>query len=172
MAADNAEAIDERNQERDGEHKPGPLAGIRVLDLSGVVMGPYATQLLGDLGADVVTVEDAAGDTNRAMGPGPIPQLSGVSMNLLRNKRSVSLDLKHPDGRAACLRLAARSDVVVTNLRPGPLARLRLTYEDVRDVRPDVVFCRAHGYPSDSELAEAPAYDDIIQSASAVGDLF
>jgi crotonobetainyl-CoA:carnitine CoA-transferase CaiB-like acyl-CoA transferase len=152
--------------------RPGPLDGIRVLDLSAVVMGPYGTQLLGDLGADVVNVEDTAGDTNRAMGPGPIPGMSGVSMNLLRNKRSVGLNLKHPDGRAAFLRLAARADVVVTNLRPGPLSRLRLTYEDVREVRPDVVFCRAHGYPSDSEKADAPAYDDIIQSASAVGDIF
>ena len=150
----------------------GPLEGIRVLDLSSVVMGPFATQQLGDLGADVITIEDRTGDTNRSMGPGPAPGLSGVALNLMRNKRSVGLDLKAEAGREAFLRLAATSDVVVTNLRPGPLGRLRLTYEDVAAVRPDIVFCQAHGYPSDSDAANAPAYDDIIQSASGVGELF
>ncbi|MDA3041307.1 MAG: CoA transferase, partial [Actinomycetota bacterium] len=152
--------------------EPGALSGVRVLDLTSVVMGPLSTQLLGDLGADVVSIEDSVGDTNRSMGPGPQPGLSGVSLNLLRNKRSVSLDLKHPEGRAAFLRLAATADVMVTNLRPGPLGRLRLTYEDIRSVRPDIVFCQAHGYPSDGPQADSPAYDDIIQSASAVGELF
>lgn len=150
----------------------GPLDGVRVLDLTSVVMGPLATQTLGDLGADVVSIEDRAGNTNRSMGGGPQPGMSGVALNLLRNKRSVGLDLKHPDGRAAFLRLAAEADVVVTNLRPGPLTRLGLAYDDVRAVRPDVVFCQAHGYPSDSDQADAPAYDDIIQSASGIGDLF
>ncbi len=135
-------------------------------------MGPVATQVLGDLGADVVTIEGRRGDTNRSMGPGPEPGLSGTSMNLMRNKRSIGLDLKAPDGRAAFLRLATVTDVVVTNLRPGPLGRLGLTYDDVREVRPDVVFCQAHGYPSDHEQGDDPAYDDIIQSASAVGELF
>jgi crotonobetainyl-CoA:carnitine CoA-transferase CaiB-like acyl-CoA transferase len=143
-----------------------------VLDLTSVVMGPFATQILGDDGADVVTVEDRSGDTNRSMGSGPIPALSGVSLNLMRNKRGIGLDLKDPAGRDAFLRIAATSDIVVTNLRPGPLGRLGLTYEDVRTVRPNVIFCQAHGYPSDSADADAPAYDDIIQSASAVGDLF
>jgi crotonobetainyl-CoA:carnitine CoA-transferase CaiB-like acyl-CoA transferase len=150
----------------------GPLHGVRVLDLTSVVMGPYATQTLGDLGADVVAIEGRHGDTNRSMGPGPLPGLSGTSMNLMRNKRSLGLDLKHEDGRAACLRLVERSDVMVTNLRPGPLGRLGLAYDDVRQVRPDIVFCQAHGYPSDHEKAEAPAYDDIIQSASGIGELF
>ena len=151
---------------------PGPLDGIRVLDLTSVVMGPLSTQLLGDLGADVISIEDDGGDTNRAMGPGAVAGLSGVAMNLLRNKRSVSLDLKRPEGRAVFLRLAATADVVVTNLRPGPLGRLGLSYHDVAAVRPDVVFCRAHGYPSGSDKENAPAYDDIIQSASGIGELF
>jgi crotonobetainyl-CoA:carnitine CoA-transferase CaiB-like acyl-CoA transferase len=148
----------------------GPLAGVRVLDLSSVIMGPFATQILGDLGADVICVEEAGGDTNRVMGAGPEPGLSGVSLNLLRNKRNVCLDLKHPDGRDAFLRLVATCDVVITNLRPGPLGRLRLTYQHLIEARPDVVMCQAHGWPSTSDSADKPAYDDIIQSACGIAD--
>lgn len=151
---------------------PGPLQGIRVLDLTSVVMGPYATQILGDLGADVICVEDAKGDTNRIMGAGPEPGLSGVSLNLLRNKRNVCLDLKQPGGRAAFLRIAATCDVVITNLRPAPLRRLGLAYDDIRVVRPDVVMCQAHGWPSDSEAGDSPAYDDVIQAASGIAHTF
>ena len=150
----------------------GPLAGVRILDLSSVVMGPYATQQLGDLGADVIVVEDRSGDTNRYMSLGPVPGLSGTSLNLMRNKRSVRLDLKQDEGREALLAIAATCDVMITNLRPGPLGRLGLTYEDVRAVRDDIVFCQAQGFPSDSDRAEAPAYDDIIQSAAGIPDLF
>lgn len=149
----------------------GPLAGVRVLDLTSVVMGPYATQILGDLGADVVTIESGRGETNRSMGAGPVRQLSGISLNLLRNKRNVALDVKHPDGRAALLRIAAGCDVFVTNIRPGPLARLGLGYDEVAAVRPDIVFCRAQGFPSDSPRADDPAYDDIVQAASGVPDV-
>jgi crotonobetainyl-CoA:carnitine CoA-transferase CaiB-like acyl-CoA transferase len=150
---------------------PGPLRGVRVLDLTSVVMGPMATQILGDLGADVIAVESGRGETNRIMGPGPHPELSGIALNLLRNKRNVALDLKAADGRAALLRIAATCDILVTNLRPGPLERLGLAYDDVRVVRPDVIFCRAQGFPSDSERAEDPAYDDIIQAASGMTDV-
>lgn len=159
-------------EEVDDDIAPGPLTGVRVLDISSVVMGPFATQTLGDLGADVITIEDRRGDTNRSMGAGPSPDLSGVALNLMRNKRSVGLDLKEPRGRAAALRIVASCDVMITNLRPGPLARLGLGYDDVREARGDIVFCQAHGYPSDGADADAPAYDDIIQSASGVGDLF
>ena len=150
----------------------GPLEGVRVLDLSSVLMGPYATQILGDLGADVVTVEDRGGDRNRAMGPGPAPDMSGVALNLLRNKRSVCLDLKDPMGREACLRIAATSDVLITNLRPGARRRLRLDYSDVAAVRGDIIYCQAAGFPSDSEHAEEPALDDVIQAASGVCALY
>src|SRR5687768_1447708 len=88
----------------------GPLHGIRVLDLTSVVMGPMATQILGDLGADVITIESGRGDTNRSMGPGPVRQLSDISLNLLRNKRNVALDLKQPAGIEALLRIAATCD--------------------------------------------------------------
>ncbi len=150
----------------------GPLERVRILDLSSVVMGPYGTQALGDLGAEVIVVEGKHGDINRAMGPGPVTGLSGVALNLMRNKRSIGLDLKNAAGRQTFLDIAATCDVVVTNLRPAPLSRLGLTYNDVVKVRPDIIFCQAHGFSSDSDQANAPAYDDIIQAASGVADLF
>lgn len=162
----------EVTETEEGAANDGPLAGIRVLDLTKVVMGPYATQTLGDMGADVIVIEDKAGDTNRAMGPGPVRGQSGVSLNLMRNKRSIALDLKHPECRSVALDLAAQSDIVITNLRPGPLARLGLDYDDIRAVRNDVIFCQAIGHPTDSPNADAPAYDDVIQTGSGIGDLF
>ena len=149
----------------------GPLAGIRVLDLTSVVMGPYATQMLGDLGADVVKIEEPAGDLSRSMGPGRQRGMSGTALNLHRNKRSVLLDLKNAANRPIVEALVRRSDVIVTNLRPGPLARLNLGYEACRDIRHDTIFCQAHGWPSDSEHGDRPAYDDIIQSATGAADL-
>jgi crotonobetainyl-CoA:carnitine CoA-transferase CaiB-like acyl-CoA transferase len=148
----------------------GALTGTRVLDLTSVVMGPMATQILGDLGADVISVESAHPDTNRAMGPGPHRYLSGVSLNLLRSKRNIAVDLKTDAGREVLRRLVASCDVFVTNLRPGPLARMKMRYEDVAAIRPDVIYCQAQGFPSDSERADDPAYDDIIQSATGVAD--
>src|SRR5215472_2530168 len=155
-----------------GQDPPsGPLAGVRVLDLTSVVMGPLATQILGDLGADVITVENRGGDINRIMSPGPRRGLSGISLNLLRNKRNIVLDAGHPEGRSALLRIAAGCDVFVSNLRPGSLNRLRLGYPDVAAARPDVIYCQAQGFPSDSPQADAPAFDDIIQAASGVPDV-
>jgi crotonobetainyl-CoA:carnitine CoA-transferase CaiB-like acyl-CoA transferase len=148
-----------------------PLHGVRVVDLSSVVMGPLATQLLADQGADVIAVEDRRGDTNRSMGVGPHPDLSGVSLNLLRNKRSVGLDIRSDAGHAALLRLVATADVVVTNLRPGSRRRARITFADLRAVRADLVYCAAAGYPVDSVDADRPAYDDVIQAGSGVVDL-
>ncbi|MFZ9017655.1 MAG: CaiB/BaiF CoA transferase family protein [Ilumatobacteraceae bacterium] len=148
-----------------------PLDGIRVLDLSSVVMGPLATQLLADQGADVIVVEDRRGDTNRSMGAGPHPDLSGVSLNLMRNKRSIGLDIRDPMGHEVLLGLVGRSDVVVTNLRPGSRARARITYDDLRAVRPDLVYCAAAGYPVDGPDADRPAYDDVVQAGSGLVDL-
>ncbi len=149
----------------------GPLHGVRVLDLTSVVMGPFATQTLGDLGAEVITVEPAKGETNRGMGPGPHRHLSGIALNLLRNKRNVSIDLKAPEGRAALLRIVATCDVFVTNLRPAPLARLSLAYDDVAAVRPDIVYCQAQGFPIGSGREDDPAYDDVMQAAGGVPDV-
>ena len=149
----------------------GALAGVRVLDLTSVVMGPLATQILGDLGADVISVESRDGDINRVMSSGPVPGLSGVSLNLLRNKRNIAIDISRPEGREALLRVAAGCDVFVTNLRPVSLARAGLEYADVAAIRPDVVYCQASGFPSDSPEANDKAFDDVIQAASGVPDL-
>jgi crotonobetainyl-CoA:carnitine CoA-transferase CaiB-like acyl-CoA transferase len=151
--------------------RTGPLAGIRILDISTVVMGPYATQMLGDLGADVIKVEEAGGDLSRNIGPGTHPELSGVALNLHRNKRSICLDLKDQSNRPPIEALVRSVDVIVTNLRPAPLERLRLAYDDCRMLRPDIVFCQAQGWPSDSAEANRPAYDDVIQTAVGIPDL-
>ena len=120
-------------------------------------MGPYATQMLGDLGADVIKVETGGGDSSRMMGGGPHPELSGIALNLHRNKRSISLDLKHAEGKEVFLGLLDTSDVFVTNLRPEPLAapRPRAT-SDVAPSRPGLVYCQAHGFRSDTGAADAP----------------
>jgi crotonobetainyl-CoA:carnitine CoA-transferase CaiB-like acyl-CoA transferase len=158
-------------QPNEGQPADGPLTGVRVLDLTSVVMGPLATQILGDLGADVIAVESRDGDINRTMSAGPVRGLSGVSLHMLRNKRNVAIDISHPDGRAALLRIAAGCDVFVTNLRPASLRRAGLDYADIAAVRPDVIFCQANGFPSDSPQADDPAFDDIIQAASGVPDV-
>jgi len=153
------------------EQATGPLSGVRVVDLTRVIMGPFATQILADQGADVVMIEAARGDTNRVMGPGPAPQFSGVSLNILRNKRSAALDLKNTGHAAVVRRLIAEADVVVATMLPGALRRLGLDYESVRAINDGIVYCQAQGWPLDSESADFPAYDDIIQSAVGVGDM-
>ncbi len=150
----------------------GPLDGVRVVDLTTVIMGPLATQILGDLGADVITVEDPRGTLSRVMTAGPHPQLSGIALNLLRNKRNVVLDLKTAEGRDALLAVVATAQVFVTNFRPGTLQRLGLSYEDIVEVQPDIVYLQAQGYPSDSADADAPAYDDVIQAGTGLPDTF
>jgi crotonobetainyl-CoA:carnitine CoA-transferase CaiB-like acyl-CoA transferase len=148
--------------------RPGPLAGIRVVELATVIMGPYAGQMLGDLGAEVIKVEAAGGDHSRIMGGGPHEQLSGVALNLHRNKRSVQLDLQRPQGRSAFLRLLDTADVLITNFRPKALTKLGLDYGSVRTQRAGLVYCESHGFSLESGEADLPAYDDIIQAATAI----
>jgi crotonobetainyl-CoA:carnitine CoA-transferase CaiB-like acyl-CoA transferase len=146
----------------------GPLAGIRVLELATVIMGPYAGQLLGDLGADVIKVEHGAIDSSRVMGGGPDPELSGIALNLHRNKRSVGLDLKSSEGRDVFMRLLATCDVLITNIRPSALARLALTYEDLAESMPHLVYCQSQGFAVGSADEDRPAYDDIIQAMTGL----
>jgi crotonobetainyl-CoA:carnitine CoA-transferase CaiB-like acyl-CoA transferase len=147
---------------------PGPLAGVRVLELATVVLGPWACQILGDLGADVVKVEPPTGDSNRNVGPRKSPDMGALFLNCNRNKRSVVLDLKHPSGRDAALRLAARADVLVHNYRPAALARLGLEYEAVRAVNASIVYCGTYGYGRSGPYRDRPAYDDSIQAAAGL----
>lgn len=146
----------------------GPLAGIRVLELATVIMGPYAGQLLGDLGADVIKVEHGALDSSRVMGGGPDPELSGIALNLHRNKRSIGLDLKSREGRDVFLRLLSTCDVLVTNIRPSALARLSLTYEDLAASMPGLVYCQSQGFAVGGDDEDRPAYDDIIQAMTGL----
>jgi crotonobetainyl-CoA:carnitine CoA-transferase CaiB-like acyl-CoA transferase len=152
-------------------HSSGPLAGVLVVELATVIMAPYACQLLADLGARVIKVEAAGGDHSRVMGGGPHPELSGVALNLHRNKESVVLDLAAPQGRSAFLRLLDTADVFVTNFRPRALAKLGLEYDSVGEARPRLIYCEAHGFSLESGEADLPAYDDIIQAATGIAGL-
>ena len=153
------------------ETAAGPLAGIRVVELATVVMAPFGCQQLGDLGAEIVKVETGSGDGSRMMGGGPHPELSGIALNLHRNKRSIGLDLKAPRGREILLRLLDDADVFVTNLRPGPLRRLGLDHASLRDEYPRLVYCQAQGFRTSSAEADLPAYDDIIQALTGFPQL-
>jgi crotonobetainyl-CoA:carnitine CoA-transferase CaiB-like acyl-CoA transferase len=144
---------------------PGPLDGVRVLDLTTVVMGPYATQILADFGADVVKVEPPEGDIMRHVWPFRSKGMGHIFLNANRNKRGIVLDLKKPEARAACLALAAKSDVLVYNIRPQAMARLKLGYEDVKAVNPKLIYVGAFGYSQNGPYAAKAAYDDLIQGA-------
>ena len=160
-----------RGQIGSDNDRMGPLAGIRILDITTVLMGPYATQLLGDLGADVIKVEPPEGDIVRRIGPGRSPGMGGMFITGNRSKRSIVLDLKRPAGRDAFLRVAAGSDVLVTNIRPKAMARLGLGYADVAAANPAVVYLALVGYGQDGPYAARPAYDDLIQGASGLAAL-
>ena len=149
----------------------GPLSGLRVLDMTTVLMGPYATLQLGDMGADIIKVEPLEGDIVRQIGPGRHPGMGPMFLNVNRNKRSIALDLKKPAGRDVLLRLAADADVFIYNVRPQAVARLGLAYEDVAAVNPKIIYTGVFGYGQDGPYAARPAYDDLIQGACAVPTL-
>jgi len=132
------------------------------------VMGPYATQILGDFGADVVKVEPPEGDVMRYAWPFRHPGMGSIFLNTNRNKRSIVLDLKQAPARAACLALAARADVLVYNIRPQAMARLKLSYEDVREVNPEIIYAGCFGYSQRGPYAAKAAYDDLIQGAAGI----
>jgi crotonobetainyl-CoA:carnitine CoA-transferase CaiB-like acyl-CoA transferase len=150
----------------------GPLSGIRVIDLTTVVMGPSATQILGDLGADVIKVESAGGDSMRWVGPNRTDGMGPLYLNANRNKRSVVLDLKDAEDREALLSLLPDADVFVSNMRPQAMARLGLGYDAIRAMKPDIVYCLAVGYGSDGPNAGQAVYDDLTQAASGIAGLF
>ncbi len=149
----------------------GALAGVKILDLTSVVMGPYCTQILGDMGADVIKVEPPAGDNMRWVGPMKNPGMGHIHLHLNRNKRSLVLDLKKPQGLDACLRLAAKADVLVYNVRPQSMARLGLGYDVVQKINPKIIYAGAFGYAENGPYAGRPAYDDLIQGLAGIASL-
>ena len=149
----------------------GPLSGVRVLDLTTVAMGPYATQIFGDMGADVIKIESGSGDMFRQAAPQRNADMGAAFLNLNRNKRSVVLDLKSAAGRDAVLALVETADVFVSNLRPQSMRALRLDYDTLRAINPRLVYCGAYGFSEKGAYAGRPAFDDIIQSMSGVAAL-
>ncbi len=149
----------------------GPLHGVRVLDLTTVVMGPYATQILGDFGADVIKVEPPDGDVIRNAWPFKNPGMGTIFLNTNRNKRSIALDLKKAAAREACLALAAKSDVLVYNIRPQAMARLKLSYEEVKKANPKIIYVGCFGFSQRGPYAAKAAYDDMIQGAAGIPHL-
>lgn len=150
---------------------PGPLTGVTVIDLTSIILGPYATQILADLGADVVKVEARDGDTMRHAAPMRSPGMGHIFLHLNRGKRSIVLDLKSAQGREALLKLVAKADVLIYNVRPQAMARLRLSYDEVRAVNPRIIYVGAYGFSQSGPYAAKPAYDDLIQGMVALPSL-
>lgn len=151
----------------------GMLAGIRVLDLTSIVVGPVCTLRLADYGAEIIKLEPPGGDLLRSLGgASPSGQHSGTYLHLNRGKRSLCLDLKHPAGRAAAERLIDSCDVVVSNIRPVAMARLGLDAATVRATRPRLIYCTITGFGPDGPYRGKPAYDIVIQGASGIGGVY
>ena len=146
--------------------RKGPLAHLRVLDLTQFLSGPYATQILGDLGAEVIKVESPEGDMTRRLPPHFVGNESAYYLSVNRNKRSMAIDMKTEQGRAVIARLALACDVVVENFRPGILKRLGLSYEDISAQKPGIVWCCISGFGQDGPYRDRPAYDMIVQAMS------
>ncbi|HEY0184792.1 MAG TPA: CoA transferase [Rhodopila sp.] len=146
----------------------GPLAGIRVLDLTTVQMGPWCTRIVADYGADVIKVEAPGGDSSRYTGVPRHRGMSGTFQHNARGKRSIAIDLKQPEARDAVLRLVPTVDAFASNIRQAALARLGLDYQSVRALNPSIVYLSMVGYGSAGRYAGRPAYDDLIQAAAAI----
>jgi crotonobetainyl-CoA:carnitine CoA-transferase CaiB-like acyl-CoA transferase len=151
--------------------KPGALAGIKIIDMGSIVMGPYATQILADLGADVIKIENAGGDLMRYAGKSPTPLMGGVYMQCNRNKKSLELNLGDELSREALNKLIASADVLFTNVRLGGLKRLGYDYEGAKALNPNIIYVHGVGFASDGPYGGRPAYDDLVQAASGVSSL-
>jgi crotonobetainyl-CoA:carnitine CoA-transferase CaiB-like acyl-CoA transferase len=142
----------------------GPLHGIKVLDLSSVILGPMACQYLGDAGADVIKIESPEGDITRAIGPRRSEAMGALFLANNRNKRSIVLDLKKPEGRSALQHLVSRADVLLHSIRTASAARIGLSYQAVAAVNPRLVYCHVIGFADNGPYGGRAAYDDIVQS--------
>jgi crotonobetainyl-CoA:carnitine CoA-transferase CaiB-like acyl-CoA transferase len=150
---------------------PGPLAGLRVIDLTAAVLGPVATQILADLGAEVIKVEPPEGEMMRSIGPARNPGMAAYYLNINRGKKSLALDLKRPAARAAILKLAQTADVLVHNMRPAAAERLGIDYPPVAAANPRIVYAWASGYRAGGPSRDRAAFDDVIQGESGLAAL-
>lgn len=150
----------------------GPLAGIRIIDLSSTLMGPYASQFLGDLGAEVIKVESPQGDVVRDVGASKNNKMGALFLNNNRSKRSIQIDLKAEAGRDVLLRLIKQADVLMYNMRPQAMERLNLGYEQLKEINPRLIYAGMHGFGAQGPYADRPAYDDLIQAGSGLAHLF
>lgn len=149
----------------------GPLAGVRVIDLTVNILGPVATQILGDMGAEVIKVEPPQGDPIRHVGPRRSTGMGAFFLNTNRNKRGVLLDLKQPDARDALLRLVDGADVFVHNMRLSAAARLGLDYASLAARNPRLIYASGTGFRKNSSWRDRPAFDDVIQGMSGIADM-
>jgi crotonobetainyl-CoA:carnitine CoA-transferase CaiB-like acyl-CoA transferase len=142
----------------------GPLAGVRVVDLTAMVMGPYCTQILADMGADVIKVEAPGGDNTRFISVGPASGMSGVFVNVNRGKRSIVLDLRSDEGKMTLRRLIERADVFIHSMRAKAIAGLGFSYDHVAAINPKIVYTNCYGYSRRGPDRDLTAYDDTIQA--------
>jgi crotonobetainyl-CoA:carnitine CoA-transferase CaiB-like acyl-CoA transferase len=156
----------------DATHMPkGPLAWIRVVDLTAMVFGPYATQIMADMGADVIKIEPPAGDATRYINAGSTPELGGVFTNVNRGKRSLVLDLRQEADKATLRALIATADVFIHSMRGKAIAKLGFDYQAVKAIRPDIVYTNCYGYSRRGPDGDKPAYDDTIQAECGIPHL-
>ena len=148
--------------------KEAPLKGIKIIDASSILMVPYCTRLLADMGAEIIKVETLAGDNTRYIGPSINKGMAAVFLNINRNKKSISVDLKSADGRLIIYKLIKNSDIFVSNIRKASLKKLKLTHSDFIKINPKIITANAVGFSSKGPYAGLPAFDDTIQAISGM----
>ena len=149
----------------------GPLQGIKVVEMTSVVLGPWACQMLADMGADVVKIEQPRGDSNRSLGAANNPGMAALYLTCNRNKRSIVLDLRVPGARDALLAMVKDADVFIHNNRPQVMTKLGLDYADLKKVNPRIIYCGAYGYSKKGPYGKLGALDDSIQAVSGIAML-
>lgn len=160
------------NMSEKSTQSTGPLKGLKVIDMTAVLMGPYCTQMLGDMGADVIKVEPPDGDMVRQIGPARHADMGPIFLNTNHSKRSIVIDLKKKEGLDVLTRLLKDADILVYNVRPQAMERLGLSYENVKAINPGIIYTGVFGFAQNGPYAARPAYDDLMQGASTLASLF